>query len=178
MAKNEIETITVNMYGERIAPKNNAPAKAEAPAKKQKQPAKSASKPKQQRSPKNSRKQAAEEPITASPVMIADEIKPVYQSNHKPVKRTPVKIIPLGGLNEIGKNFTVFECSNDIFIVDCGLAFPDSDMPGVDVVIPDFTYVEQNADRVRGIVITHGHEDHIGALAQDCDRKGLRHAGI
>ena len=197
MAKNEIETITVNMYGERIAPKNNAPAKAEAPAKKQswgnnakrkpkagqpkkaaaqnnadeapakkqKQPAKSASKPKQQRSPKNSRKQAAEEPITASPVMIADEIKPVYQSNHKPVKRTPVKIIPLGGLNEIGKNFTVFECSNDIFIVDCGLAFPDSDMPGVDVVIPDFTYVEQNADRVRGIVITHGHEDHIGALA-------------
>lgn len=80
-------------------------------------------------------------------------------------KRTPVRIIPLGGLNEIGKNMTVFECSNDMFILDCGLAFPDSDMPGVDIVIPDFTYVEGNRDRVRGIVITHGHEDHIGGLA-------------
>ena len=76
-----------------------------------------------------------------------------------------LKIIPLGGLNEIGKNMTVFECGNDMFIVDCGLAFPDSDMPGVDLVIPDFTYVEQNIDKVRGIVITHGHEDHIGGLA-------------
>ncbi|MDE7226365.1 MAG: ribonuclease J, partial [Ruminococcus sp.] len=74
-------------------------------------------------------------------------------------------IIPLGGLNEIGKNMTVFECSNDIFILDCGLAFPDADMPGVDIVIPDFTYVERNADKIRGIVITHGHEDHIGGLA-------------
>ena len=89
----------------------------------------------------------------------------VYHSNHRAVKRTPLKIIPLGGLNEIGKNMTVFECGNDMFIVDCGLAFPDSDMPGVDLVIPDFTYVEQNIDKVRGIVITHGHEDHIGGLA-------------
>ncbi|MBR2955524.1 MAG: MBL fold metallo-hydrolase, partial [Ruminococcus sp.] len=60
---------------------------------------------------------------------------------------------------------TVFECSNDMFILDCGLAFPDADMPGVDIVIPDFTYVERNADKIRGIVITHGHEDHIGGLA-------------
>ncbi len=80
-------------------------------------------------------------------------------------KKTPVRIIPLGGLNEIGKNMTVFECANDMFILDCGLAFPDADMPGVDIVIPDFTYVERNADKVRGIVITHGHEDHIGGLA-------------
>ena len=86
-------------------------------------------------------------------------------SNHRAIKRTPLKIIPLGGLNEIGKNMTVFECGNDMFIVDCGLAFPDSDMPGVDLVIPDFTYVEQNISKVRGIVITHGHEDHIGSLA-------------
>jgi len=86
-------------------------------------------------------------------------------SRSKEIKKTPVKIIPLGGLNEIGKNMTVFECSNDIFILDCGLAFPDADMPGVDIVIPDFTYVERNADKVRGIVITHGHEDHIGGLA-------------
>lgn len=83
----------------------------------------------------------------------------------KPVKKTPVKIIPLGGLNEIGKNMTAYECQNDIFIVDCGLAFPDDDMLGVDIVIPDFSYIESNADRVRGIIITHGHEDHIGGLA-------------
>ena len=79
-------------------------------------------------------------------------------------RKTPVKIIPLGGLNEIGKNMTVFECSNDMFILDCGLAFPDADMPGVDIVIPDFTYVERNRDKLRGIVLTHGHEDHIGGL--------------
>lgn len=79
-------------------------------------------------------------------------------------RKTPVKIIPLGGLNEIGKNMTVFECSNDMFILDCGLSFPDADMPGVDIVIPDFTYVERNKDKLRGIVLTHGHEDHIGGL--------------
>lgn len=67
-------------------------------------------------------------------------------------------------MNEIGKNFTVIECCNDMFIIDCGLAFPDSEMLGVDIVIPDFTYVEQNRDKLRGIVLTHGHEDHIGAL--------------
>lgn len=83
----------------------------------------------------------------------------------KEIKKTPVRIIPLGGLNEIGKNMTVFECSNDMFILDCGLAFPDADMPGVDIVIPDFTYVERNREKIRGIVITHGHEDHIGGLA-------------
>ncbi len=83
----------------------------------------------------------------------------------KEIRKTPVRIIPLGGLNEIGKNMTVFECSNDMFILDCGLAFPDADMPGVDIVIPDFTYVERNAAKIRGIVITHGHEDHIGGLA-------------
>ncbi len=87
------------------------------------------------------------------------------QRQPKEVRKTPVKIIPLGGLNEIGKNMTVFECSNDMFILDCGLAFPDADMPGVDIVIPDFTYVERNAEKIRGIVITHGHEDHIGGLA-------------
>ena len=82
----------------------------------------------------------------------------------EPQRRTPVKIIPLGGLNEIGKNFTVIECSNDMFIIDCGMAFPDSEMPGVDIVIPDFTYVEKNIDKLRGVVLTHGHEDHIGGL--------------
>lgn len=94
------------------------------------------------------------------------EVKTKSRSRQpKEIKKTPVRIIPLGGLNEIGKNMTVFECSNDMFILDCGLAFPDADMPGVDIVIPDFTYVERNKDKIRGIVITHGHEDHIGGLA-------------
>ena len=82
----------------------------------------------------------------------------------EPQRKTPVKIIPLGGLNEIGKNFTVIECANDMFVIDCGLAFPDSEMLGIDIVIPDFTYVEKNIDKLRGVVITHGHEDHIGGL--------------
>lgn len=79
-------------------------------------------------------------------------------------KKTPVRITALGGVNEIGKNLYVYECANDMFIIDCGLAFPDDDMLGVDLVIPDFTYLEKNRDKFRGIVLTHGHEDHIGAL--------------
>lgn len=90
--------------------------------------------------------------------------RPAANRVKEPVRRTPVKIIPLGGLNEIGKNFTVIECSNDMFVIDCGLAFPDSEMPGVDIVIPDFSYVEKNQDKLRGVVLTHGHEDHIGGL--------------
>lgn len=85
------------------------------------------------------------------------------QSRKKPAKS--VKIGFLGGLNEIGKNITVYEFENDIVLVDCGLAFPEADMLGVDLVIPDFSYLEENRDKLRGIVITHGHEDHIGALA-------------
>lgn len=79
-------------------------------------------------------------------------------------KAPTVRIIPLGGLHEVGKNLTCIECGNDLFIIDCGLSFPDSEMLGVDIVIPDFTYLERNKDRLRGIVITHGHEDHIGSI--------------
>ena len=79
-------------------------------------------------------------------------------------KKPPIKVYFLGGLNEIGKNFTLYECQGDMVIVDCGLSFPDEDMPGVDSVIPDFAFVEKNRERIRGVVITHGHEDHIGAV--------------
>ena len=75
-----------------------------------------------------------------------------------------VKITFLGGLNEIGKNITLFECDGDMFLLDCGMAFPDGEMLGVDLVLPDFTYIERNKDKIKGIVLTHGHEDHIGAL--------------
>ena len=75
-----------------------------------------------------------------------------------------LKIIPLGGVGEIGKNMTEIEYGSDIIIVDCGMSFPDEEMPGIDVVIPDMTYIEKNAANVRGILITHGHEDHIGAV--------------
>ena len=114
------------------------------------------------------KKKAAAESAAPAPKKEAAAKTPAKRTRTtrtKEVKKTPVRIIPLGGLNEIGKNMTVFECSNDMFILDCGLAFPDADMPGVDIVIPDFTYVERNADKIRGIVITHGHEDHIGGLA-------------
>lgn len=79
-------------------------------------------------------------------------------------KKSPLKIIPLGGLLEIGKNITVFEYENDIVIVDCGIAFPEDDMLGVDLVIPDVSYLEKNKEKIRGMVITHGHEDHIGGI--------------
>lgn len=75
-----------------------------------------------------------------------------------------VKIIPLGGLESIGMNITAFEYDDSIIVVDCGLSFPADDMLGIDLVIPDVTYLENNIDKVKGFVITHGHEDHIGAL--------------
>ncbi len=80
-------------------------------------------------------------------------------------KKENLKIIPLGGIEEIGKNITVFEYGNDIVIVDCGVAFPEEDMLGIDLVIPDFSYLEKNKEKIRGLVITHGHEDHIGSIA-------------
>ena len=79
-------------------------------------------------------------------------------------KRDNLKIIPLGGLDEIGKNITVFEYGNEIVLVDCGLEFPEDDMLGVDLVIPDITYLEKNKEKIKGLVITHGHEDHIGSI--------------
>ena len=88
--------------------------------------------------------------------------KRVYKK--PPTPKLPIKIIPLGGLGEIGKNITLYEYDGDMFLVDCGMSFPDEDMPGIDIVIPDFTYILENKDKIKGMVITHGHEDHIGAI--------------
>ena len=87
-----------------------------------------------------------------------------YSKITPPVNAEPIKISFLGGINEVGKNMTCYQYNKSMFIVDCGLAFPETDQLGVDFVIPDFTYVEKNADLIKGVVITHGHEDHIGAL--------------
>ena len=96
-------------------------------------------------------KRAAEQKKQAVPAVVRDPSK-------------KVRVISLGGLHEIGKNITVIECENDMIVVDCGFGFPDEDMLGVDLVIPDFSYLEANADKIRGVVLTHGHEDHIGGI--------------
>ena len=96
---------------------------------------------------------------------------------HEPMaakKSSPLKIIPLGGLDGIGKNMTVFECGDDMVLVDAGLMFPDDSQPGIDLVLPDYTYVLENEEKLRGIVVTHGHEDHTGSLPyllQDLNNK-------
>lgn len=124
-------------------------------------------KPAAQTAPKRTYRKKQSEPAAAESSAAENETTIQKRRTRQPkeIRRTPVKIIPLGGLNEIGKNMTLFMCSNDIFILDCGLTFPDADMPGVDIVIPDFTFVERNKEKIRGVVITHGHEDHIGGLA-------------
>ena len=108
---------------------------------------------------------SARKPKSQSTSLGSSKAKSAQRKNNvKPEPVTPLKVIPLGGLDEIGKNFTVFECGNDIIIVDCGMSFPDDDMPGIDLVIPDFTYVVKNKERIKGLFVTHGHEDHIGGI--------------
>ena len=129
----------------------------------------------QKKAPARRRQQGENAPAAPQAVQRAPEQKPRQTRSRRgraPAK-PPVRIYFLGGLNEIGKNFTLYECGDDMVIVDCGMAFPDGDMLGVDLVLPDFTFVERNAGRISGIVITHGHEDHIGALAYLLKRVNL-----
>ncbi|NLT12055.1 MAG: ribonuclease J [Clostridiaceae bacterium] len=105
--------------------------------------------------------------IATKPIVTESPTDSIHTASKKR-KRTgngpSLKVIPLGGLGEIGKNMTVFEYANDMIIIDCGVAFPEEDMPGIDAVIQDFSYVINNKHKLRGIFLTHGHEDHIGAL--------------
>lgn len=119
------------------------------------------------------REAAAQQPAAALVPAAEDAAHAPQEQPHRRPRRPrqkrepakpPIHIAFLGGLNEVGKNMTLFECQGDMFLLDCGMAFPDDDMLGIDLVLPDFTYVEKNADRIKGIVLTHGHEDHIGAL--------------
>ena len=114
---------------------------------------------------KDGQKQGQDKPVKGN-------YKPQFRSQGKPALKRPrknnsgskLKIIPLGGLEQIGMNITAFEYEDSLVVVDCGLAFPEDDMPGIDLVIPDITYLKENISKVKGFVITHGHEDHIGAL--------------
>ena len=115
--------------------------------------------------PKETKKGNVSPAIVKPKSVVKVEEKPIAIKEDFIFKKENLKIIPLGGIEEIGKNITVFEYGNDIVLVDCGVAFPEEDMLGIDLVIPDFSYLEKNKDRVRGLVVTHGHEDHIGAIA-------------
>ena len=159
------------------APRNTAPRRtqrrAAAPKPAQASPAvetveQPSRPPRTRRAPQPRRSQA---PAAAPAVQ---QVQPIQQPRprRRPMSRTrveeqpavPMHIIPLGGLGEVGKNITLYECQGDMILVDCGSVFPDSDMFGIDLVIPDFSYVLENKDRIKGLFITHGHEDHIGSL--------------
>ncbi len=132
--------------------------------KKEEKPKVSSSRPGQQKGRRSAAPLSEKAPAPQKRVQRAPQPAGRGRGRQKKSGRPPIRVYFLGGLNEIGKNFTLYECEGDMVIVDCGLSFPDEEMLGVDSVIPDFTFVEKNRDKIRGVVITHGHEDHIGAV--------------
>ena len=159
---------------------NTAPAAVVTPPQ-PKQPPQQQQQPKQQQSQQRRRGRPRKDPVLQQPIPelrphvavpsvtpaepsynLADEAP--AQANRQNGGAPKLRVIPLGGMNEIGKNMTVFEYGNDLILVDCGMTFPDDELLGVDLVIPDVTYLVRNKDKVRGIFLTHAHEDHIGAL--------------
>ena len=154
-----------------IKPKSSAEPKKQSKSIKKQKP-KTTKTVKKQEIFKDSSVFDATDAFLSSHSVVAEEAKPKKTTHQKkakkqviPKKQNPkVRIFSLGGLNEIGKNITCIECENDIIVIDCGIGFPDDDMLGVDLVIPDFTYLLNNVEKVKGVLITHGHEDHIGSL--------------
>ena len=155
-------------------PYKKKPAKKENQAKVEKEVKenKNTKQPKQNQKankPKSETKKNDQKNNVSSKAKSKNESKKKFETKNKSIldfhfKPSKLKIIALGGLDEIGKNITVFEYENDMIIVDCGIEFPDDDMLGVDLVIPDFSYIVKNIDRCKGLFITHGHEDHIGSI--------------
>ena len=155
-------------------PYKKKPAKKENQAKVEKEVKenKNTKQPKQNQKankPKSETKKNDQKNNVSSKAKSKTESKKKFETKNKSIldfhfKPSKLKIIALGGLDEIGKNITVFEYENDMIIVDCGIEFPDDDMLGVDLVIPDFSYIVKNIDRCKGLFITHGHEDHIGSI--------------
>ena len=155
-------------------PYKKKPAKKENQAKVEKEVKenKNTKQPKQNQKankPKSETKKNDQKNSVSSKAKSKTESKKKFETKNKSIldfhfKPSKLKIIALGGLDEIGKNITVFEYENDMIIVDCGIEFPDDDMLGVDLVIPDFSYIVKNIDRCKGLFITHGHEDHIGSI--------------
>ena len=144
---------------------NNSREQKKAQEKKQAVEKKTAKKINRQAKSKAKADAKTAEPIVTSLQQKADNLSRYGKITPKELnKNGGIKIAFLGGINEIGKNLTVFEYNDDIIILDCGMSFPDADMPGIDYVIPDFSYIERNADKIKAIFITHGHEDHIGAI--------------